>query len=47
MADVVDNHTHPFLFLVCFPFIHQSPVVRKEVSANPGLNFNQGFIFFQ
>ena len=23
------------------------PVVRKEVSANPGLTFNPGFIFFQ
>ena len=24
---------------------HQGPVVRTQVSANPGLNFNQGFFF--
>ena len=25
---------------------HQGPVVRRSISANPGLNFNLGFFFF-
>ena len=28
------------------PFHHQGRVVRKPVSANPGLNFNPGFLIF-
>ena len=25
---------------------HKGPVVWKPISANPGLNFNMGFLFF-
>ena len=31
--------------LVCSHY-RQGPVVRTPVSANPGLNFNPGFVFF-
>ena len=27
-------------------FVHVGPVVGRPISANPGLNFNLGFIFF-
>ena len=27
-------------------YVHQGPVVRAPVSANPGLNFNPGFFIF-
>ena len=27
-------------------FLHQGRVVRRPVSANPGLNFNPGLFFF-
>ena len=34
------------LFQVMLDVALQGPVVRTPVSANPGLNFNQGFFFF-
>ena len=33
----------PCTNLSCY---HQGPVVRRPISANPGLNFNPGFFFF-
>ena len=29
-----------------YSFVTQGPVVRRTISANPGLNFNLGFFFF-
>ena len=29
-----------------YSFVTQSPVVRRPISANPGLNFSLGFLFF-
>ena len=38
----------PLLTILCFLYhsVLQGPVVRRPMSANPGLNFNAGFFFF-
>ena len=38
----------PLLTILCFlyHFVLQSLVVRRPMSANPGLNFNPSFFFF-
>ena len=51
---IVESHNfcdgyHTSLFFKQFPihyFILQGPVVRRLISANPGLNFNPGLFFF-
>ena len=37
---------HSFFACSDGDYFLQGPVVRTPVSANPGLNFNQGFFFF-
>ena len=35
-----------YVFVSSFTVVHLDPVVRRPISANPGLNFNPGLFFF-